>query len=212
MIRMSEKEFETFAKDRFNANLWGEPTGSSIIDEIEQRAGSSRVKNRESSMRGQAFEELIKLQCEKYKEQGTAVIDKTPEPFRVYKKKPGGMFEGRFTGAKAQPDFQGTLNGGQSILIEAKSTSKDRILFGAVTEHQQELLEMHSKARAVCLILCEIGDRHFSVPWLSWENMKALYGHQHVNTEDIRDYEIISGENGIFPFLNTVNQVINKAG
>ena len=39
----------------------------------------------------------------------------------VLEKREGGIFVGRFT-AHAQPDFQGTLDGGRSIIFEAKYT------------------------------------------------------------------------------------------
>jgi len=203
---MSQEEFNAMSL------LWGESNGLSVPEEIEQKKNRSRVKNRESSMRGQAFEELITLQCRKYKEQGIAVIDKTPEPFRVYRKRAGGMFEGRFTGTKAQPDFQGTLKGGQSILIEAKSTSKDRISFGVLTEHQRELLEQHKNAGAVCLVLCEIEGRHFSVPWVIWKNMKALYGHLYVTSMEIKEYEVIEDTGEVFPFLKVLDNKMRATG
>ena len=72
-----------------------------------------------SNNRGHDFEEAIRQACLLYANQGRAKVEKTPEPFRVLEKREGGIFVGRFT-AHAQPDFQGTLDGGRSIIFEAK--------------------------------------------------------------------------------------------
>lgn len=65
-----------------------------------------------SNNRGHDFEEAIRQACLLYASQGRAKVEKTPEPFRVLEKREGGIFVGRFT-AHAQPDFQGTLDGGR---------------------------------------------------------------------------------------------------
>ncbi len=184
-----------------NKGIWADsPDPDETASELA-RISEKKGRNRESSRRGQAFESLIMLQCDLYKKQGIAVIDKTPEPFRVSRKTGNGMFEGRFTKTKAQPDFQGTLKGGRSVLIEAKSTSKDRIGFQVLTEHQRDLLEQHSEAGAVCLVLCEIGERHFAVPWEEWRDMKEKYGHQYLKPEEIATYEVTEHNGAVLPFL-----------
>lgn len=163
---------------------------------------SKRVaRNTLSNERGQAFEELIKLQCETYKKKGVAIIDKTPEPFCVIRKDRDGMFTGRFTAAKAQPDFQGTLVTGRSVLIEAKSTSKDRILQKAVTPTQSELLTAHEKMHAICMVVCEIEQRYFAVPWFIWSDMKNVFGHLYVTAKEIERYEVKPERGEIIPFL-----------
>ena len=207
MIKMTANEYEQFTNGKNDTSPFLKPLDLpdlvDVLDISRAEMDRTRGKNREASRRGQAFEELIKLQCMKYRDSGEAVIDKTPEPFQVHKKKENGVFEGRFTKAKAQPDFQGTLKGGRSVLIEAKSTGKDRILYGALTIHQQELMENHSEMGALCIILCEIGDRHFSVPWETWRDMKGFFGHMYVTADEIKGYEV-SGETGNpLPFLSS---------
>ena len=74
-----------------------------------------RYKNAINNAQGHSFEGYIKAACALYAQQGRAEIDKTPEPFRVTAKdRKNGTFSGRFT-ARAQPDFQGTLDGGRSL-------------------------------------------------------------------------------------------------
>lgn len=93
-----------------------------------------------SNNRGHDFEEAIRQACLLYANQGRAKVEKTPEPFRVLEKREGGIFVGRFT-AHAQPDFQGTLDGGRSIIFEAKYTTTDAMKRDVLTETQMETLE-----------------------------------------------------------------------
>ena len=92
--------------------------------------------------RGRMFEAMLLAGCKHYRQMGIAEIDKTPEPFRVSRKLGDGKFEGRF-GRAAQPDFQGTLQGGVSVIFEAKSTTGDRIQRCALTQEQIDVLQRH---------------------------------------------------------------------
>ena len=93
--------------------------------QIDQRRAAQQYRNKVNNAQGQFFERAIKAACALYSERGRADVDKTPEPFRVLEKSRDGIFKGRFT-ARAQPDFQGTLDGGRSIVFEAKYTTGDR--------------------------------------------------------------------------------------
>lgn len=100
-----------------------------------------------NNAQGHDFEKAIEWACVLYARTGTAWIEKTPEPFLVMSKgKSGGVFQGRFT-ARAQPDFQGTVAGGRSIVFEAKYTTTDRLRRDALTEKQMEALEQHGRIR-----------------------------------------------------------------
>ena len=90
--------------------------------QIDQRRAAQQYRNKVNNAQGQFFERAIKAACALYSERGRADVDKTPEPFRVLEKSRDGIFKGRFT-ARAQPDFQGTLDGGRSIVFEAKYTT-----------------------------------------------------------------------------------------
>ena len=161
----------------------------------------SVLRNLMSNTKGKQLEDIITFQCGIYRRKGVAIIEKTPEPFLVLKKEKNGMFTGRFTAKHAQPDFQGTLAGGRSIVIEAKSTSKDRILFRALTETQQDLLEVHSFFGALFLVLCEIQENAFSIPWIVWKEMKERYGRKYLRADDIREYQIDQQGKEPLPFL-----------
>ena len=102
-----------------------------------------QYKNKQNNAQGQHFEREILAGCRVYEQKGIATIDKTPEPFRVTSKnRRTGEFTGRFS-AHAQPDFQGTLYGGRSIMFEAKRTGKDRIIRNVLTDTQRLLCRNH---------------------------------------------------------------------
>ena len=92
---------------------------------IDNQRAALRYQNKVNNAQGHFFESAIKAACALYSDRERADVDKTPEPFRVLEKSRDGKFKGRFT-ARAQPDFQGTLDGGRSIVFEAKYTTTDR--------------------------------------------------------------------------------------
>lgn len=148
-----------------------------------------QYQNKQNNAQGQHFEREILAGCRMYMQQGVAVIDKTPEPFRVSKKDKNGVFTGRF-GTPAQPDFQGTLKNGRSIIFEAKSTGKDRITRNVLTDTQMQILEQHHKLGAVCGVCVSIKDSFFFVPWRVWRDMKDIYKRQYLKPEDIKEYKV----------------------
>ena len=156
---------------------------------VDEDALKQAYRNKVSSAQGQHFEDEILAACKYYKRMGMAVVDKTPEPFRVMKKDKNGIFTGRFTKA-AQPDFQGTLNNGVSIVFEAKKTSKDRILQSVLTQEQMGVLEAHETMQALCFVCVCISEQCFMVPWATWRDMKAIYGRKYLKAEDIQQYRI----------------------
>ena len=73
------------------------------IDEKEIR---TQCRNRLSNAQGQHFEREILAGCRRYKDLGLAVIDKTPEPFRVTKR-----VRTAFSQAALQPLLPRTFRG-----------------------------------------------------------------------------------------------------
>lgn len=85
-----------------------------------------------SRAQGTQFEKAIADACDLYREKEMADIEKTPEPMRPIKRLEGGRFVAIFE-KQAQPDYKGTLAGGQAVMFEAKSTATDRITQDRVT-------------------------------------------------------------------------------
>ena len=167
---------------------WQRQQGRNI--EAEQEELWRRRRNKQNNAQGQHFEREIAAACRIYRDRGIADIDKTPEPFRVSKKGNAGLFTGRFT-APAQPDFQGTLKGGRSIVFEAKQTGKDRILRSVLTDEQMKRLDLHHELGAIAAVCVSINYKIFFVPWVLWRDMKQIFKRQYVTAEDLKGFEII---------------------
>lgn len=172
--------------------------------QIDQQRAALQYRNKVNNAQGHFFEDYIKAGCALYSERGRAEIDKTPEPFRVTEKYSNGIFKGRFT-AHAQPDFQGTLDGGRSIVFEAKYTTTDRMKRDALTPVQQKTLESHHRRGALSAVCVGIGDKFFFVPWLLWRDMKDIFGRQYVTAADLENLRVKF--NGAVLFLDYAHDV-----
>lgn len=150
---------------------------------------NQQSRNRSSNDLGKNLEDLILKACIYYRMKGMAEIDRTPEPFRVKKIAKDGTFTGRFIGL-AQPDFQGTLNGGQSIVFEAKATRTDKLVRTVLTNEQKERLDFHHQLGAISGVCCSVKKTYAFVPWEDWLKMKELFGHQHLTEADLKKYEV----------------------
>ena len=156
---------------------------------------------------GARFEAYIKQACEFYRKHGLADVDKTPEPFHVTgrrqknrnynaRNKTGGLlFEGYFE-SPAQPDFQGTIQGGRSIMFEAKTAHGDRVEQKKVTVDQEKALESHSQLGAACFVFVMLNMQDiFRVPWETWRDMKQLYGRKYMTEAELQSFSV-SEHNG----------------
>lgn len=93
-----------------------------------------------SRSNGEYFERMIMAASRFYEDRGIAVIDKTPEAFKVIKpyNRDRGQFICCFT-QQAQPDFKGALMDSTMVLFDAKHTDKGQISRNVVTEELEEL-------------------------------------------------------------------------
>ena len=172
--------------------------------QIDKRRAALQYQNKVNNAQGHFFEGAIKAACALYSERERADVDKTPEPFRVMEKRRDGIFKGRFT-ARAQPDFQGTLAGGRSIVFEAKYTTTDRMKRDVLTKEQQDALERHAARGALAAVCAGIGDKFFFVPWQMWRDMKQLYGRKYVTAADLEPLRVRF--NGAVLFLDYAHDV-----
>ena len=150
-------------------------------------------QNKINNAQGHIFEQCIKTACLTYAELGRAQVEKIPEPFMVTHKGAGGIFSGRFT-ALAQPDFQGTIAGGQSVVFEAKYTTTDRL--------RREVLDRHWKMGESAAVCAGIQDQYFFVPWKVWDGMKERFGRKYVTARDLEPYRVKF--NGAVMFLDYI--------
>ena len=171
--------------------------------QIDKRRAALQYQNKVNNAQGHFFEGAIKAACALYSERERADVDKTPEPFRVIEKGRDGIFKGRST-ARAQPDFQGTLAGGRSIVFEAKYTTTDRMKRDVLTKEQQDALERHAARGALAAVCAGIGDKFFFVPWQMWRDMKQLYGRKYVTAADLEPWRVRF--NGAVLFLDYIHE------
>jgi recombination protein U len=145
-------------------------------------------RGRVNKAQGAYFEKLIETSCEYYKQAGTAVIEKTPEPFHITRSLGNGKFLGNFAKA-AQPDFKGVLKGGRMIAMEAKHSANDRISQNRVTPEQSAALDRYQEAGALCFVLVSMMQHFFLVPWAEWKEIRQRYGRKYITLEELRQYE-----------------------
>lgn len=172
--------------------------------QIDHHRAALRYQNKVNNAQGHFFEQAIKAACALYDQRERATVDKTPEPFRVLEKSRDEIFKGRFT-ARAQPDFQGTLAGGRSIVFEAKYTTTDRLKWDVLTQEQRDALDHHARRGALAAVCAGIGNDFFFVPWNVWRNMKKCYGRKYVTAADLEPFRIRF--NGAVLFLDYVHQI-----
>jgi recombination protein U len=169
----------------------------------KQSQDRKQWQNAVNNAQGHFFEDYIKAACIAYQAQERAEIKKTPEPFRVTAKHQNGTFTGRFT-APAQPDFQGTLAGGRSIVFEAKYTTTDRLKRAVLTAEQMDALEYHHGLGAVAGICAGIKDLFYFIPWAVWRDMKRIFGRQYITAAEAEPYRVRF--TGAVMFLDYIHQ------
>ncbi len=152
---------------------------------------------------------MISASCEYYRDRGLAKIEKTPEPMKpLGAKNRKGQFLACYT-KQAQPDYGGTLKGGQSIYFEAKHTDDDRIEQRRLTQEQQDDLEAHHKLGAVAFVLVSFSLCDFyRVPWPVWRDMAETYGRKYVKQVELAPYEVPATA-GYIKFLHGI---VGQAG
>lgn len=176
--------------DRKNAEGYQDLTAFEAINRCKDPR--RQLQGKRSRAAGDFFEDMISSACSFYYEKNLAHIEKTPEPMKVLKPMPRqpGRFISCFEKA-AQPDYKGTLKGGQAIVFEAKHTDNDRIDRGRLTKEQIDALERHHKLGAIAFVLVSFGLQDFyRIPWTVWRDMKSLYGRKYLKAEELKNYRI----------------------
>lgn len=162
------------------------------------------IRGKSNRLAGSLFEQMIDMACLWYAEQGIAVIEKTPEPMRpISRPNRAGQFKACYI-KQAQPDYKGSLQGGRTIVMEAKHTDHDRISFDRVSEEQQRELTAYHDMGAVAVVLVSFGMEDFyCIPWTVWRDMKVHFGRKYIMAEDVPAFRVpIQG--GRLDFVSTI--------
>lgn len=160
---------------------------------------------------GATFEEQLIAACDYYRAHGHAEIDKTPEPTKIVSgrhqnQRGTWVFDCIFT-KQAQPDFQGTLQGGRSVVFEAKISDGDRIEQHVVTKEQNRALESHARMGAMAFVMvCLRGRAAYRVTWEVWSNMQSQYGRKYMTADDLEPYTV-AVRYGLILFLGDIGEV-----
>lgn len=150
------------------------------------------IRGLKSRSNGEYFERMIIAASRFYEDRGIAVIDKTPEAFKVIKpyNRDRGQFICCFT-QQAQPDFKGALMDSTMVLFDAKHTDKGQISRNVVTEEQEECFERYMKMGAMCFLVISLEfEEFYRVPWIVFRDMKKIYGHKYMNREELAPYRV----------------------
>lgn len=150
---------------------------------------------------GQLFEAVLDRTFAYYSEKGYALIDKTPEPFKIIKRLEQMRFIGCFV-KRAQPDYKGTIKGGRSVIFEAKYTSTDRITQDRVSDAQWSYMDRATELGARCFVLAGFKSGGiYRIPWPVWSDMKKKFGHKYVTENDLSEYRISKSWNDMLLIL-----------
>ncbi|MBR1738311.1 MAG: Holliday junction resolvase RecU [Firmicutes bacterium] len=151
---------------------------------------NAAIRGRRNKATGEYFEKIIERACKYYSDIGVAEIQKTPEPMRVIQRLGNGRFMAVFT-KSAQPDYKGTLRGGQAIVFEAKHTDGEKMMQSVITAEQEKRLNKHFELGASCYVLVSFElKEYFFVPWEVFRGMKGIFGRKYIKPDDIREYEV----------------------
>lgn len=154
-----------------------------------------KLSNQESGLKakrnGQRFEQILDKYFSFYAEMGYCNIEKTPEPFKFIKPYTSNLFVGCFL-KSAQPDYKGTLKGGRSIVLEAKSVSGGKIQLSALTENELKELIRHRNLGACSGVLVYDSEMSniYLLPIVLIEKMEEIFNKKHIKLKQVKKFII----------------------
>ena len=146
----------------------------------------NRIKGARNKSSGEFYERACDSLFGQLRARNFAHIQKTPEPMRVIGRtnKPG-MFAAVFT-QQAQPDYQGTMKGGHSVVLESKFTDGERLGHDRIKPMQVSELDRHEAMGAVVAVLVCFNFEHYGlIPWDEWKRLPELVGRKSLKAADL---------------------------
>ena len=161
-----------------------------------------QLQGKKNRAKGKAFEDCLDATFAYYAKTGYALIDKTPEPFKIIKRLENTRFIG-YIGKKAQPDYKGVIKGGRMVVFEAKFTSGERITQDRISSAQRAYMEQAAGLGARCYVICGFrSGRAYRIPWHIWRDMKEKFGRRYLTEEELKTYEIAGSWNDLLLVLD----------
>lgn len=139
---------------------------------------------------GKQFETLIDYACTRYAHEGLAIIQKTPEPFKVLRRIESNQFIGAFE-KKGQVDYCGVCEGGRAIYFEAKHFLGTSFPFTRLQAHQEEMLvKVHKTGGEAFLLLSHECQDFYKVPIDWWVKNKTMTDKKSINVKELERFRI----------------------
>ncbi len=155
-----------------------------------------------SKEKGKQFEARLDEAFAYYRQRGFAGIEKTPEPMHPTQNLGNGKFIAFFA-KKAQPDYEGTIKGGRTVMFEAKFTSTDRLAQSRVLQVQADYLEFRQQLGAHCFVVVGFSSGNvYRIPWPIWREMKENFGRKYVTEAELDKYRVPTAQNGVLLILD----------
>ena len=166
-----------------------------------QKQSDRQLQGKLAKEKGKRFEARLDASFAYYKERGYAVIEKTPEPMRPTKSLGNGKFVAYYE-KKAQPDYEGTIKGGRTVIFEAKYTSADRMEQSRVLDSQADYMSRKSALGARCYVLAGFDSGEvYRIPWDVWSAMKEHFGRKYITEADLGKYRVRRSWNDVLLIL-----------
>lgn len=159
-------------------------------------------------LRGSAFEELINLTNERYRELGLALIQKVPTPIMPIEiEKSSRHITLAYFDKKSTVDYIGAVQG-VPVCFDAKECAGDTFSLQNVHPHQMAFMEEFERQQGVAFLLVSYTQKELYY-YLRFEKLKEFYerslngGRKSFRFEETEAGFFLPKVNGIFvPYLN----------
>lgn len=118
-------------------------------------------------LRGSAFEEMINMTNDVYKQRGVAIIQKIPTPITpIELDKAHGQITLAYFDKQSTVDYIGVVQG-IAVCFDAKETREKRLPLQNIHEHQVEFMRHFELQRGVAFLLVHFGlfDEYYYLPF-----------------------------------------------
>lgn len=153
------------------------------------RADVAAAGGRKARDAGESWESALSSMHAMYAREGRAHIVKVPTPALVmgrttHDARGRTCFRASWA-ARTGADYIGTLAGGRSVVLEAKSSGDARIGIDAVRPHQAGALDQCHALGGLALVVVRLSTGAWVVPWLRWADAPAGRREKSLTAEDL---------------------------
>lgn len=163
-------------------------------------------------LRGSAFEELINLSNERYREMGLAVMQKIPTPVTpIEMDKQSRHITLAYFERKSTVDYIGAVQG-IPVCFDAKECAEDTFALKNVHEHQYAFMEEFERQKGIAFLLIYYTAKE-RIYYLRFEKLREFVarmkagGRKSFRFEETEpDFFLPSVNGSIVPYLNTLQK------